>query len=594
MKNVSIIKTIDVGLNKDLEIIQSKNGLPVIKFNGLYLNSKYDPLKESAQFVDRHYKKNFTHVLFGLSNALSANALLEKMGENDFLLIIEPSIALFEMIKSNTLLKSLQNHNQVFFIVGYDEILVEEEVRYLVHSRNIGQIEFIISPNYEKFFPKQLNHLKEELIQHARLSLVNVATLIKHGHSWQKNLLNNLYNSWKSVPLKKYKNKFDCPVIIAASGPSLSKQLDTLKRVEENQSALIIAAGTTINPLLNAGVRPHIVVSIDGDIANWRHFEGVKYDDIPLFYAINVHENIPKHHNGLKVVFNTQDKDLSEWVNLIAGEEIGFVFGGASVATYSFDIAKTISTGPICLIGQDLAYTNYHSHAVGNKNTFTLTKEKIINNKNYIKLKGYHGDTVISDYSFLSMKKVFEDMILNLRCTGDKRPIFNCTEGGVLIEGIQNLLFEDFTKNYCGKSYSDAFNRAFQTIEKTISKDNIIASFSEEKKDLQELTKVLKKAIKIIEGVSMETEHTDQKVLNHLDKLDKQISNFSKSNIIHYLIMPLSFKINHIYQEPEKESSIERKQRIMRKSLELYKGLLNATESSLEVLNASQTDVGVK
>lgn len=378
MRNITVLEDDFEKKEENILIENSKGGLPVVIFNGYYLNSKYNPLKESKQLADKYYKKNYTHVLFGLAHSYLAKELLNKMGENDFLLIIEPSIKLFEMVNSKGALEPLLESEQVFFIVGYEHNQLEEEIRYLVNTRNIGQLEFIPSPNYERLYPHLLKHLKEEIIKNVRLSLVNIATMVKYGKLWQENTLYNLYNSWKSTPFKKIENKFDCPVIIAASGPSLNKQLGKLKEIRENQSALIIAAGSTINPLLKAGIKPHIVVSIDGAEANWKHFEGLDYDDVSLFYSLNVHKEIPLNHNGVNVIFNSQDKDLSDWINKIVGEDLGYVFGGASVANYCFYIAKKITSGPICLIGQDLAYTDNVSHAVGNSNLKKFLKTKQI------------------------------------------------------------------------------------------------------------------------------------------------------------------------------------------------------------------------
>ena len=161
--------------------------------------------------------------------------------------------------------------------------------------------------------PNILRKLEETIRKNVKLSLVNLGTIAVFSKIWQKNLLYNLYESWKSLPFQVFKNRFTCPVIIAASGPSLTKQLDYLRMVKEKQSALIIAAGSTINPLLKAGIKPHLIVSIDGGEANWMHFKNINYDDIPLFYSLAVHKDIPKNHKGFKVVFNSGDKDLSAW-----------------------------------------------------------------------------------------------------------------------------------------------------------------------------------------------------------------------------------------------------------------------------------------
>ncbi|WP_186580806.1 motility associated factor glycosyltransferase family protein [Aquibacillus kalidii] len=574
-------------MQDDLLIVKAKTGEPIGIQGGYYLNSKYDPKKEANQLANRYYKKNFTHVLFGLSFGYLANELLKKMGKTDFLLIVEPNKYLFEIVKKSGVLAGLLDHSQVLFLIGYEFNTVEEEVKKFVHSksRNIGQVEFILSPNYDKLHPHLYKHLKEEIIKNVRLSIVNVATLVKFDKSWHDNFLHNLYSLWKAVPFKNFENKFDCPVIIAASGPSLNKQLDKLRNLRDKNKAIIIAAGSTINPLLNAGIKPHLIVSIDGGEANWNHFKDINFDDIPLFYGFNVHKNIVNKHNGLKVIFNSYEQGLTNWINSLAGTELGFLHSGASVANFCFQIAQKITTGPIALVGQDLAYTDNLTHAVGNKNTKLIPNNEIQNNKKYVEVQGYYGKSVLSDYSFLSMKKAFEDMVLYFRNKGVDRTIFNCTEGGAFIEGIINLSFGEFISKYCETNYKSELIEAFQIRnEEKISREKVTQGLKEEKVNLKSLERTVKKAINTIKGISETTEYIDNIILKKLDRLDDEITRYSKNNIIHSQIMSISFKIDHIYQENENETKLERKNRVIKKSKALYKSILEAVEYSLEII----------
>ena len=582
MDNIFVIKDNQKNLNEDIFVMESKNRLPIAKFKGIYLNSQYDPVKEAKRLATNYYKKNHAHVLFGLGFSYLAKEILEKMSESDFLLIIEPSLGLFEQVRDKGLLGPLINHSRVFFIVGYDEQQVEEEIKYLVSTQYMAQVEVVISPNYEKLFPHYVKKLEEVIKKNVKLSVINLGTITVFSKIWQKNLLYNLYDSWKSLPFEGFKNKFTCPVIIAASGPSLTKQLDYLKRVKEKQSALIIAAGSTINPLLKAGVKPHIVVSIDGGEANWVHFKNSNYDDIPLFYSLAVHKDIPKHHNGLKVVFNSDDKALAAWIDKVVGKKLGTVVGGASVANFCFYIAKMVSTGPISFIGQDLAYTNNHTHAEGNKYFKSVSEQDYQDTNKYVSVKGYYGEEVISDYQFLSMKRIFEDMVTAFRKYGDERPICNSTEGGAYIEGITNMGFENFISTYCNESYNNEFEESFKIYEPDFEQRvHIMDNLEAEQENLREVTRIAKKAIDILDGTSRETVLVDSKILNKLDKLDEKLDEYLKSNIVYYLTMPVNFRINHMYQEGENETPLEQTKRILDKSKALYKGILEAAETTL-------------
>ncbi|WML46084.1 6-hydroxymethylpterin diphosphokinase MptE-like protein [Neobacillus sp. PS3-40] len=586
MNNIFIVEGKQKSSNEDISVIESKSGLAFVKYNGFYLNSQHDPVKEAKRLANHYYKKNHAHILFGLGFSYLAKELLEKMGESDFLFIIEPSIRLFEEVRDKCDLGSLVDHKRVFFIVGYEKEQIEDEVKFLVTSDYMAQIEFIVSPNYEKLYSQYVKVIGDIITTTVKLSVVNIGTIAVFSKIWQKNMLYNLNESWKSIPFKVFENKFTCPIIIAASGPSLTKQLEHLRKVRENNSALIIAAGSTINPLLKAGIKPHLVVSIDGGEANWAHFKNTNYDDIPLFYSLSVHKDIPKHHQGFKVVYNTGDETLSAWINKAVGKDLGFVVGGASVANFCFYIAKIITSGPISFIGQDLAYTNNLTHAEGNTNFKGVTKEELVKQNRYVSVKGYYGGEVLSDFPFLSMKRVFEDMITAFRKYGDNRPIYNSTEGGAFLEGITNLEFEKFINTYCNKNYNEEFNEAFKSYDPDYeNRSQIIDSLETERENLQKVVRVAKKAIDILSSTSRETVTVEAKILKRLDKLDGKLNEYLKSNIVHYIIMPVNFRVNHQYQAKQNETPLEQTRRILNKSDALYKGILESVETTLRILD---------
>lgn len=586
MDNIFVGEGNQLGLREDILDLISKNGLPLVRFNGYYLNSQYNPQKEAERLADKYYKKNHTHVLFGLGYGYLAKALLEKMGESDFLLIIEPSLKLFEKVKAEIGLGPLINNKKVFFIVGYESTLIEEEIKFIINNQYVAQVEIIISPNYHNIFPSYVDNLMELVKQNVILSVVNINTIAAFSKIWQKNLLNNLIDSWKSLSFQVFKNKFTCPVIIAASGPSLPKQLEILKKVRRDESALIIAAGSTINPLLKAGIKPHLVVTIDGGQANWNHFEKIKYDDIPLFYSLAVHKAIPKNHSGFKVAFNTGDQALSTWVNKVVGKDLGYVAGGASVATFSLYIAKMISSGPITLIGQDLAYTNNITHAEGNLNYKNISEEEFQDKNKYVTINGYYGDEVVSDYQFLSMKRVIEDMVFAFRKYGDDRPMYNSTEGGAYIDGLENLNFNEFIKIFCNASYYSEFIDAFQPYNPNYKQKAHINNLLEaEKVNLQKAIPILKSAIDLIDHTSKDFSIVDKKLLTSLDQLDKELNPYLDSNIVHYLIMLVNFRVDHKYQEKLNETALEQTKRILNKSGALYSGVLDAVEITLTILD---------
>ncbi|WP_159446807.1 motility associated factor glycosyltransferase family protein [Carboxydocella sp. ULO1] len=574
-----------------INILNSKKGQPYVIVNGLFLHSRYDPIKEAQRWAEVHYQKNHLHILFGFGAGYFAQELLRHLDENDFLLIIEPVAELFLEAAKFIDLHQFYAHERVLILVGFERMEIERHLRFIINLQYAGRVEVLCSPNYDKLLPEEKNQLEKLVLEVSKLELVNLNTIKYFAQTWQDNFLSNLYFSWESIPFRRLAGKLDCPVVIAASGPSLNKQLELLKKIKDQ--ALIIAAGSTINPLLSGGVKPHLVVTIDGSTANLKHFEGIEIDDIPLYYALIVHKEIPAKHRGIKVVFNSDNQQLAEWADQVYGEPLGYIRGGPSVANFCFDLARQISSGPICFIGQDLAYTGNKSHAEGNKyfKEVQLEPEKV-DGKKYLRTKGFYGEEVITDYPFLNMKKQFEDQLLTMRKVyGDLRPVYNATEGGVYIEGMEHISFREFIERYCNRDVRAHLASLYlQDIEPEQVRDRIEKSYEEEMVKLKQVERLCHKALDLLKGVSRQTEHVNAKILTKLDKIDEELNELLKSNLVHFAIMPEIFRINHLYLEPARETAVERTKRILDKSEALYRSINKAVIYVTEIIEKLRED----
>jgi hypothetical protein len=70
------------------------------------------------------------------------------------------------------------------------------------------------------------------------------------------------------------------PAVLVGAGPSLDDTVRALARLQDR--AVIIAADTTLRPLLAAGVRPHLVVGVDPAELNARHLAGGGGEPAPV------------------------------------------------------------------------------------------------------------------------------------------------------------------------------------------------------------------------------------------------------------------------------------------------------------------------
>ena len=114
-------------LSKKITILDANSGQPTAQYGNILLHSKYDPEKEAADFA-KNIPPGSRVCLYGFGLGYHLQPLLEKMGPDGFLLVIELNLDILA-----TALK-IRDHTQLFqdsrfkLISGIDESKVSDEI----------------------------------------------------------------------------------------------------------------------------------------------------------------------------------------------------------------------------------------------------------------------------------------------------------------------------------------------------------------------------------------------------------------------------------------------------------------------------------
>lgn len=165
--------------------------------------------------------------------------------------------------------------------------------------------------------------------------------------------------------------KVTCPVIAVGSGPSLAFHVDRLKQLQDR--CIIVAALSAVRGLRAAGIEPHFTTPIErtedvidyvpdcGEIA----FAGAPIVARSVCRAFRRHYYVPNRDG------------LSLWSSLPDDPSIYF---GSSTGTLAVSLATHITTGPVYLVGHDLAYEAGRSHWENAQNAPVVIEGKIMGN----------------------------------------------------------------------------------------------------------------------------------------------------------------------------------------------------------------------
>lgn len=247
------------------------------------------------------------------------------------------------------------------------------------------------------------------------------------------------------------------PMIIAAPGPSLSKNVQYLR--EAKGKAIILAFSHSVAALQGAGVDPDIVMTVDASELTY-HFDGCDMSKVPLSIAgVTCHPDLfklpTKHHATC-----ASNSYLDDWVYAAVGDNAR-VFSGGSVACTAFSLAQRWKCEPIVLVGLDLSFSDGKYYADTSCDSDMRVKmhpdgkSLVIDGQSdgYLELEersgmvaptrtptymlpGYYGEDVPSTFSF----KLFYEWFCTQKVT---TKVYNCTEGGVNIPQFENRPLRD-------------------------------------------------------------------------------------------------------------------------------------------------------
>ena len=274
---------------------------------------------------------------------------------------------------------------------------------------------------------------------------------------WALNGFKNLARVGERPLVSDLKDDFTgVPMIIVGAGPSLAKNIEHLRSAQDK--AIIVCVARALNSLQSAGIVPDFAISLDAiDVRS--HFRNIRISEIPgLLLSMTSHPNLfeLKHPGIITFSANTEAEG---WM-LDAEDELVETPTGGSVSCAAMSIGLLWRCDPIIMVGQDLAFDQgavYHSAGTDGDTTVTLDpatntwtfsgfsddlthslRHHLRDGKlsaNAAKVPGYYGGAVPTTPEFAAARQWFE---FTAQDEAGRTTLFNCTEGGAYIEGMQH------------------------------------------------------------------------------------------------------------------------------------------------------------
>ncbi|MCW0248642.1 motility associated factor glycosyltransferase family protein [Campylobacter lari] len=257
----------------------------------------------------------------------------------------------------------------------------------------------------------------------------------------QKQFLLNLPVILKNPPFirficeNKAKNK---SVIVVCAGPSLNKQLELLKKYQEN--FVIFAVDATYKTLLKNNIYPDFVFSLDESDNCFHFYKGLSHKKNNTIFVLgsSLHKKLMNNMNKERnKIFILSDLDYKKQFGL---NDFGYLDFGTNVAHFAYSFAIALGFANVIIIGQDLAFgIDGNSHADMSVFTFRDEKEFQHSIKKLSVLAYGKKNFIQTNIGWNDFRKRLE----NLFVVNPQINFYNATEGGAFIDYTIEISFKE-------------------------------------------------------------------------------------------------------------------------------------------------------
>jgi hypothetical protein len=462
------------GFDASFRIGSADNGSPLLwDASGKPLSSRFDPDREASRAMppDAHtWSARQIVLLLGLGNPLFLERAVASLKPDQICIAVDSRFELGAFLCRNdpNILRFLDRPGCHLFC---GEAMLEAFFTYIdsLPSEGLKGIRIIRHAGSISREPEFYRACEERIRSVMKARLSDLLTRFEFENLWIKNILiNSRYFPEKmedgtepdQLNVASYAGILNgMPGVLVAAGPSLRRSLDTLRTLRTR--AFILSCDTSCKVLLNNGIVPHGVITLDSQKNTLFHFLGADLSDSILFADIVANPLVLRCAEPDGIVFSTTAKVVTshdgkirrettpgtEYIESFYGQ-LGSLQSGGSVATSGYDLLRNLGAGSIMLIGQDLAYTGreihctgtHHNerwlHQVSRSKSLEWINESIIRKRELAHVPAKAGGEVLTDHVLNLYRHWFEEAI---RVSG--LPTYNLTADGARIDGA--LTVED-------------------------------------------------------------------------------------------------------------------------------------------------------
>jgi hypothetical protein len=444
--------------------------LPTPDGRRIQLHSRYAPWDEARRLAEESKRDGSpsgslepggkgVYAIHGLGLGYHVQALFDRVGESPLIVVLEPDLRLIRTALGLRDYSRMLRTGRVVFVTQADRGLLLGKLTPHQHLAAVG-IELLPHPPSMQLHPEFHRDMQRWLAEYAAYCRTGLQTLLLNGRRTCENLTRNIGCYAAAADIRRLRDRHrGQPAIIVSAGPSLRKNQHLLHQAAGR--AVIIAVQTTLQPLVDMGLEPDYVTSLDYHDICTRFFEKLPRQlRTELVAEPKASAKVLGMYGGPLTLLGSDycDKLLHEMYKSGARTPKERLRAGATVAHLAFYLAEYLGCDPIIFIGQDLAFGDGLSYAPGTSYedvwrpelgrfcTMEMKQWEHIARERPIlrRIPDWQGRPIYTEERLFTYLQQFER---DFAASG--RRIIDASEGGAAKRGAEPMTLAEALARYC-------------------------------------------------------------------------------------------------------------------------------------------------
>ena len=584
---VDKITSID-SFEKHFDVIAEDNGEYNLVINGVSVHSKSGAQQESEKVFKSlpHNSLNSIHVIWGIGLGYLLDVFAQKaLGS---VILYEPDIETLRLVLEAVDLKDSISKSNVYIVSDYSEF--EKIFESLFRFRS--KVSFSTIDYYLNKESSNINAFKEKLQKMYSIYSFNFSYQAREMSQFIKKTIIDIDKKYNEALLSDNKDKLkNIPAIIVSAGPSLAKNVDLLKKYQNN--ALIFCVGTALKTLYKNGITPDFLNVIEKYNTSG-HYNVPVTKDMVLISEPYTSSSVFDFEFKNRLLTVSLEVDSNRWFLEKANKELIPFETKGTVSYQALSAAFSLGCNPIILVGQDLAYTDGQCYSKGSEfdslecrkdeqtgeykivpkdfnayrdfyyknnpnltveeKTFYITKRLERLNKGLTFVPSQDGSKLPTESGYALFLEYFKGFAKKY---SHQVKLINSSIGGALIDGFETMALDRAMEHFASSVINKDKLLENLSFESTFDFSVIVRNLQNDIEDIKKIIPMFKDGQKLVKNMSNFIKRRNFMGNDMLASLKKAadlyvyITNFytNNSRLLKMLIMKENFQINYYMKE---------------------------------------------